>query len=127
MTASVLLQLEGGLLAHVDAADMVWLLDARFTPVRSASKRLVHYVMVARDGERVLLHRLLMHAPPGMVVDHINGDGLDNRRSNLRLVTREQNGQNQHRGSAALSVGVVPKGVPLMQRFGGGWRVGAAP
>lgn len=37
------------------------------------------------------LHRWLLDAPEGMDVDHKNGDGFDNRRSNLRLATRSQN------------------------------------
>jgi hypothetical protein len=42
------------------------------------------------------LHRWLTHAPKGMVVDHFDHDGLNNRRTtNLRVVTNAQNGQNR--------------------------------
>lgn len=39
----------------------------------------------------ILLHRQLMNPPRNLFVDHINGDGLDNRRSNLRVCTHQQN------------------------------------
>lgn len=42
----------------------------------------------------ILMHRVIMNAPKSMWVDHINGDTLDNRRSNLRLCTSSQNHQN---------------------------------
>lgn len=38
-----------------------------------------------------LMHRLITNAPPGSIVDHINGDTLDNRRSNLRVGTQREN------------------------------------
>ncbi|HEU4344816.1 MAG TPA: HNH endonuclease [Candidatus Binatia bacterium] len=50
-----------------------------------------------RDVKRraVLLHRVIMNAPEGVEVDHINGDGLDCRKTNLRLATRSQNQHNK--------------------------------
>lgn len=40
------------------------------------------------------MHRRIMNAPESKVVDHINGNGLDNRKSNLRVVTHRLNSQN---------------------------------
>ena len=48
------------------------------------------------DGKQRLLYlqRLLMNPPADMQVDHINGIKHDNRRSNLRIVTRQENSHN---------------------------------
>lgn len=43
----------------------------------------------------VRLHREVMQAPDGLETDHIDGDRLNNRRSNLRLVTPAENMQNK--------------------------------
>jgi len=37
------------------------------------------------------IHRVVMDAPSEMLVDHINHDTLDNRKANLRIVTKQQN------------------------------------
>jgi len=44
----------------------------------------------------ILLHRFILNPPQGMVVDHINGDSTDNRRSNIRICTNQQNSFNVH-------------------------------
>lgn len=46
-----------------------------------------------------------MNAPPGMVVDHINGDIGDNRKANLRIVPHAHNIQNRTRLSKANTSG----------------------
>lgn len=43
----------------------------------------------------VFLHKEILGAKQGQIVDHKNGDGLDNRRSNLRFATISQNKYNQ--------------------------------
>jgi hypothetical protein len=66
------------------------------------------------------MHRYIMQAPCGLQVDHIDGDGLNNRRHNLRLVTSAQNQANRHRAWG----GSLYKGVTL-RRDGGAvnyWR-----
>lgn len=42
----------------------------------------------------IFLHRFLLNAPAGKMVDHINGDGLDNRRCNLRICSNAENQRN---------------------------------
>lgn len=59
-------------------------------------------------GRQVLMHRLLLNAPPRVLVDHANGDGLDNRRCNIRFATSGQNAANAKKrgGSDSFYKGV---------------------
>ena len=51
----------------------------------------------------VRLHRLIMDAVPPLTVDHINHDGLDNRKENLRLCSRAQNCANKEKKEGTSS------------------------
>lgn len=61
------------------------------------------YAACRRDHQYVYLHRLLLNAEPEQKVDHVNGNTLDNRRSNLRICTTSQNSQNSKKRSGGSS------------------------
>jgi hypothetical protein len=63
---------------------------------------------------KILLHRMLLNAPIGLEVDHINGNGLDNRRENLRFASRAENQYNRV-GKQKIS---AYKGVSLHNKTG---------
>lgn len=58
---------------------------------------------IQNKTHNILLHRLILNAPKKYLVDHINGDSLDNRNNNLRLATIAQNGQNRRKLSKGVS------------------------
>lgn len=89
MPATVRLPLPGGHFTTIDAADMAVLADMA---IRYSSGYAKAYDKARRNS--IGVHRILVGDRPGMVVDHINGDPLDNRRSNLRHVTLSENRRN---------------------------------
>lgn len=55
----------------------------------------VQYVMLNRQGRTLLLHRLIMNALKGIEVDHIDGNGLNCCKDNMRLCSRSDNAKNR--------------------------------
>lgn len=65
----------------------------------------------ASRSRGVRMHRVIMKTCDGMDIDHKNGNGLDNRKENLRICTHQQNMQNQPLPRINNKLGV--KGVSL--------------
>lgn len=51
----------------------------------------LYYCHIRLGTKSQALHRLICHTREGFEIDHINHNGLDNRRANLREVTRREN------------------------------------
>ena len=58
-----------------------------------------YYVRCQVNKIHIYAHRLITKAPAGYLVDHINGDTLDNRLCNLRVCSASQNSMNKPRGA----------------------------
>lgn len=82
-----------GAVAFVDDSDYAeldkhgWHLQSRGYAARNIKR--------ARVRTYVLMHRVILSVPSGLDVDHINGDPLDDRRSNLRICTHAENMKNR--------------------------------
>lgn len=74
----------------VDDADWDWLKQFGWC---AANRRGTWYAVARIDGRVRYMHRVIM-GNPDCAVDHINGNGLDNQRNNLRLATSIQNSFN---------------------------------
>jgi len=87
------------LFALVDEEDADRVLAKRWHPVLIRGS---FYVATGRESHSYL-HRFVMGADPGFDVDHIDGNTLNNCRSNLRICTHQQNQQNIIRSTPSRS------------------------
>jgi hypothetical protein len=79
-------QLTSGLKRYYNKLLQLW--ELRWT-------RLLGLTRNSKDGlHNKFLHRIILDCPEGMFIDHINHDKLNNCRSNLRIVTPQQNSMN---------------------------------
>ena len=85
-----------GRVAKIDRADMLIVGGFSWHAYESGGN------WYARRGSSIngqvfgeMMHRRIMEPPAGVLIDHVNGNGLDNRRSNLRFCTNQQNNANR--------------------------------
>lgn len=103
--------------ALIDAADYDAIIPHTWQISRMGSG--IRYARAFIEGHATTMHRLVMRATSGFVVDHINGDGLDNRRENLRLCTQMENMQNRrmHKNNSAGLKGAYKSGRRWVSRI----------
>lgn len=77
-----------GKFAIVDAADYNWLSRYKWHAVRSGDR---FYAYRSKNKRCLSMHRVITGAPKGKVVDHRDGNSLNNRRSNLRVCKISEN------------------------------------
>lgn len=101
------IELQNGLIAKVDEEDWVTLGLSRYTWQAKKHGHKSYVIANVWNSERkqqvgVRMHRLILNAQPGQFIDHIDGDGLNNLRTNLRFASNAQNQQNtsSRRGSS---------------------------
>jgi hypothetical protein len=95
------IKLTQGKVALVDDEDFEYLNQFKWCVNKSRntyyaqrlSRRYIRNEKIKRDN--ISMHRFIMKPPRNMQIDHINRDGLDNRKENLRIVTNRENCQNK--------------------------------
>ncbi len=107
--------LTNALVALVDDEDFERLSQYKWRPL--PGKHVGYYAAtegdidpVRRKRRTLLMHRLVLNAAPGITVDHINGNKLDNRKENLRLATFKQQQGNRRRKDGGRYTGVTKHG-----------------
>lgn len=81
-----------GKVAIVDVEDYEWLSEHKWW---TSTKSSGFYACRQENNAKIYMHRIIIKAPQGLFVDHIDRNGLNNRRSNLRLCTISQNIRNR--------------------------------
>lgn len=90
--------------AVIDASDAPLVAGINWCALVDKRNVYAVYKQGPAGGQRtVRMHRLLMGEPEGLEVDHRDGNGLNNRRDNLRAATKSQNQQNSRLSSQNTS------------------------
>lgn len=80
-----------GQFAIIDAADYHKVSKYQWWTVSGSN---TSYAVTRHKGKYLYMHRLITSAPKGLLVDHIDHNGLNNTRRNLRVCTHAQNTRN---------------------------------
>lgn len=98
------IKLTQGKVALVDDEDF-----DRLSPYKWHLKKRENYFYAATSRGRIVMHRFIMQVnDPSIFIDHVNHNGLDNRRDNLRVCSNQENQWNRgsNKGTSSKYVGV---------------------
>ena len=95
------IELSRGMTALVDDEDFEYINQFKWSAHKDGKTKNTFYA--TGHGKRIngkrastSIHMFVMGKKQGFVIDHIDGNGLNNQKSNLRFVTHRGNGQNLH-------------------------------
>lgn len=80
----------------------VTFVDDEDYPIVSKYKWHLGVKYACRTSKKITMQSMLLEVPKGYVIDHINGNCLDNRRDNLRVCSHSQNCQNRKKSPGTL-------------------------
>jgi hypothetical protein len=83
------IHLTQGQWAEIDLKDVGLIAGRRWCARKNKQGKF--YACCGQVGKQAKMHRLITGAKPGQSVDHIDGDGLNNRRHNLRICAHQEN------------------------------------
>lgn len=123
------IQLTRGLVAVVDDADAHLLAGRKWTAKPIDRKTGGFYACAWKPGGTIYMHRLLLQAGAGQMIDHVDGDGLNNSRCNLRFCSLSENNANRAapKPSGTGFRGVYKKGNRFRANVGRGQTIWRGP
>ena len=100
-----LIPLSQGKFAIVDAEDYAFLMQWKWCANKNGNTFYAKRFAKTVNGKYklILMHRLINKTPKHSYTDHKNGNGLDNRKSNIRTATINQNGANRKKNKIGTS------------------------
>lgn len=100
-----------GELVKIDDVDMHLFSGKTWRVYKYGTKKYLKWVGSKNSVQFIVsIHRVILGAGDGEIVDHINGNSLDNRRCNLRVVSAEKNQRNRFVNSTGKTKSIF-KGV----------------